>query len=228
MGFGGNTNAAGKIAGLVQLRDDVALTMQSQLDEIARGLIATFAETDPASGGTLPDMPGLFTWSDPSDPLSGAMPPDGVRIAGLAGTIIVNDAFVSNPHFLRDGGANGAGYIASPGGASYTELLISYSNRFDQPMDFDPATGLGSIKSLNGYSADAIGWFQGLRQDASRATESKEAMAVRTAEALSNETGVNVDTEMSLLLDLEHSYQASARIIAAVDEMMAALLAAVR
>ena len=46
----------------------------------------------------------------------------------------------------------------------------------------------------------------------------------RTAEALSNDTGVNVDQEMSLLLDLEHSYQASARLIKAVDDMLAALL----
>ena len=67
-----------------------------------------------------------------------------------------------------------------------------------------------------------------MRQEASRASESKEALAVRTAEALSNETGVNVDKEMSLLLDLEHSYEASARLIKAVDEMLATLLAAVR
>jgi flagellar hook-associated protein 1 len=33
---------------------------------------------------------------------------------------------------------------------------------------------------------------------------------------------------MSLLLELEHSYEASARLIRAVDEMLAALLAAVR
>ena len=37
-GTGGNTNSSGKLAGLVQLRDSVAGTMQSQLDEVARGL----------------------------------------------------------------------------------------------------------------------------------------------------------------------------------------------
>ncbi|MFU0505465.1 flagellar hook-associated protein FlgK [Pseudaminobacter sp. NGMCC 1.201702] len=228
MGAGGNTDAAGKIAGLIQLRDDVALTMQSQMDEIARGLIAAFAETDPAVPGTLPDAPGLFTWPGAGNPPPNNMPAAGTLINGLAGTISLNAAFTANPALLRDGGANGAGYVANPGGASYADLLISYSNRFDQPMDFDAAAGIGIRTSLNGYSADSVGWFQGLRQEASRAAESKEAMAVRTAEALSNETGVNVDMEMSLLLDLEHSYQASARLISAVDEMMAALLAAVR
>ena len=36
----------GKLAGLAALRDDAAVTYQSQLDEIARGLIETFAESD--------------------------------------------------------------------------------------------------------------------------------------------------------------------------------------
>ena len=47
----------------------------------------------------------------------------------------------------------------------------------------------------------------------------------RTSEALSNATGVNVDEEMALLLELEHSYQASARILNAIDEMLSVLLA---
>ena len=51
---------------------------------------------------------------------------------------------------------------------------------------------------------------------------------MRTAEALSNATGVNVDMEMSLLLDLEHTYAASARLIKAVDDMLSSLLLAVR
>ncbi|RVD16150.1 flagellar hook-associated protein FlgK, partial [Mesorhizobium sp. M4B.F.Ca.ET.017.02.2.1] len=43
-GSGGNTSAVGKLAGLITLRDGVAATMQSQLDETARGLITAFAE----------------------------------------------------------------------------------------------------------------------------------------------------------------------------------------
>ena len=67
-----------------------------------------------------------------------------------------------------------------------------------------------------------------MRKDASSAAEAKEALAARTEEALSNDTGVNVDMEMSLLLDLEHTYEASARLIKAVDDMLSSLLMAVR
>ncbi|PSJ60702.1 flagellar hook-associated protein FlgK [Pseudaminobacter soli (ex Li et al. 2025)] len=222
MGTGGNTNAGGKLASLLQLRDGVAVTMQRQLDEVARGLITAFAEKDPS--GANPDAAGLFTWSG-----APAIPANGTLIDGLAGQISLNSAFVSNPELLRDGGANGAAYVQnSGGGSSYADLLISYGERLDQPMTFDPAAGNGDKASLNGYSANSVGWFQALRKDASTASDTKEALATRTAEALSNETGVNVDMEMSNLLDLEHSYQASARLIQAVDDMLSALLDAVR
>src|SRR5690606_5374010 len=45
-GVGGDTSAKGSLQALVQLRDEIAPIFQSQLDEIARGLIAAFAETD--------------------------------------------------------------------------------------------------------------------------------------------------------------------------------------
>ena len=221
---GGNTSASGRIAGMIQLRDSVTVTMQSQLDEIARGLITAFAETSPTNA--LPPAAGLFTWS-------GAPAVPGTLVNGLAGQIRLNPMIDSaqggNPELLRDGGANGAGYVHNiDGNASYSGLLIAYGERIDAPMTFDPVTGIDPTSSLSDYSTAAIGWFDGMRKEASNAADSKEALAVRTAEALSNETGVNVDMEMSLLLDLEHSYEASSRLIRAVDEMLAALLDAVR
>ena len=165
-GAGGNTDASGKIAGLVQLRDSVSATMQSQLDEIARGLITAFAETD-----------------QPAAPASRRAGP--LHLAGRAGnagrparwstaspaTIRLNAAMDSsaggNPQLLRDGGANGAAYVANPtGGASYADLLIAYGDRLEQPMAFDAAAGIGATSSLSNYSTSAIGWFEGLRQEA--------------------------------------------------------------
>ena len=226
LGTGGNTDASGRIAGMIQLRDSVTVTMQSQLDEIARGLITAFAETSPTNA--LAPAAGLFTW------LGGpAVPPAGTLVTGLAGQIRLNAAIDSaqggNPELLRDGGANGPGYVHNTGNnASYSGLLIAYGDRMNAPMAFDPSTGIAATATLSDYSTNSIGWFDGMRKAASDAADSKEALAVRTAEALSNETGVNIDMEMSLLLDLEHSYEASSRLLRAVDEMLAALLDAVR
>jgi len=223
---GGNTTASGRIAGMIQLRDSVSVTMQSQLDEIARGLITAFAENSPTNA--LPPAAGLFTWLG-----APAVPAAGTLVTGLAGQISLNPAIDSaqggNPELLRDGGANGAGYVHNTGNnAAYSGLLIAYGDRMNAPMAFSPAAGIVTSASLSDYSTASIGWFDGLRKEASDAAGTKEALAVRTAEALSNETGVNVDAEMSLLLDLEHSYEASARLLRAVDEMLAALLDAVR
>jgi flagellar hook-associated protein 1 FlgK len=223
LGVSGNTSASGKIAGLVQLRDGVAPMLQGQMDEIARGLITAFAETST----TLPDAPGLFTW-----PGAPGMPPAGSLVNGLAGSIRLNAAFDygtgGNPELLRDGGANGASYIANTSGlGGYTDLLIAYGDRIEAPMTFDSAAGLATSLSLSDFSTASVGWFQSVRKDASAAAETKEALAVRTEEALSNATGVNVDTEMALLLELERSYEASARLIKAVDDMLGTLFAAV-
>ncbi|MBZ9952055.1 flagellar hook-associated protein FlgK [Mesorhizobium sp. BR1-1-15] len=221
-GTSGNTSASGKLAGLLQLRDGVASTMQSQLDETARGLITAFAETAPS----MPNAAGLFTWSG-----APAVPAAGTLVNGLAGTISVNAAMDpsvgGNPALLRDGGANGAAYIVNTGGASYSSLLVAYGDRLDQPMTFDPAAGISATSSVADYAANSIGWLQSVRQQASTAADAKQALASRSAEALSNATGVNVDQEMSLLLDLEHTYQASARMMKTVDDMLAALLSAV-
>ena len=71
---------------------------------------------------------GLFTW-----PGAPAIPPAGTLVDGLAGSISAQRRlrFLAggNPNLLRDGGANGAGYVHNTvGGASYADLLISYSD----------------------------------------------------------------------------------------------------
>jgi flagellar hook-associated protein 1 FlgK len=195
--------------------------MQAQLDEIARGLISAFAETAPP----LPDAAGLFTWS-------GAPNVPTTLVNGLAGQISVNAAFdpdqAGDVSLLRDGGANGAGYVANTAGtASFADRLIAFGDRLDQPMSFSPATGITASSSVTAYSANAIGWLENARQQATTQADTREALAARTAEALSNATGVNIDMEMSLMLDLEHTYQASARLLTTVDEMLKTLLNAV-
>lgn len=68
-GSGADTSAQGKLAGLLQLRDDIAPTFQSQLDEMARGLVTLFKE------GGLPDSsPGRAEPYRPPAPSSRGSP----------------------------------------------------------------------------------------------------------------------------------------------------------
>src|SRR3954452_6408119 len=118
----------GKIVGLAELRDKAAVIYQDQLDEIARGLISTFRESDQSLIPTLPDVPGLFTY-----PGAPAMPPSATVLAGLAGTIkvaaSVDPALAGNPSLLRDGAISGGAayqYIASgnPGFSTRLHQLV--------------------------------------------------------------------------------------------------------
>lgn len=220
-GNGSNTTASGSIAAMLQLRDGVATTMQSQLDEVARGLIDSFQETDPSGAGQ--PVPGLFTWDG-----APSMPTDATVAAGLAGTIRVNPAMdPSQPGGDATKLRDGATYVANTGNASYSDLLIKYAQNLEQPMDFDPSAGVGAKASVLDYSTDSISWLESMRQGASTAADNKNALATKTQAALSNTTGVNMDEEMSQLLDLEHAYQASAQLMKTVNDMLTSLIEAV-
>jgi flagellar hook-associated protein 1 FlgK len=224
-GVGSDTNAEGSLQALLQIRDEIAPLFQSQLDEVARGLIVAFAEADPAIPATLPTLPGLFTWD-----AAAAMPVDGVIEPGLANRIKVNPLVIppsGNPNLIRDGGINGPGYVANTTQSTgYSDLLNKFDSAFDTKIVFDEATEIGGSFSLQAFAADSMGWLEMRRSTATSATENKLAMLSRATDAYSSETGVSLDEELSLLLDIEQSYKAAAKLMATVDEMMQALLAA--
>lgn len=225
-GDGANTSSVGSLAAMVQMRDDVSSELQSQLDEIARGLITTFAESDMSGGGGV-DLAGLFTY--PGGP---AIPAAGTLSPGLALGISVNAAFDptvgGDPELLRDGGANGAAYVGNTGGGSaYSTRLIDYLERMSDPLPTDIAAGIAGTYSVSDYAESSLGWLEQLRKTATEAAEGKSALFQRLDTALQSSTGVNIDEEMAILIDLEQAYEASSRIIRAVDEMLQSLMAAV-
>ncbi len=55
---GGMVISSGRLAGLMTIRDEIATTYQNQLDEIARGLIEAFAESDQSASPTRPMLRG--------------------------------------------------------------------------------------------------------------------------------------------------------------------------
>ncbi len=228
-GNGGMAVESGRLKGLTGIRDDVAVTYQRQLDEIARGLIEMFAESDQSAIPVLPDAAGLFTY--PGGP---AIPPTGTVIAGLAGTISINASVDplqgGDPMLLRDGGIAGdpAYVYNSTGAAGFPDRLQELIDRFQVTRAFDGASGIDTTATLAGFSSSSVGWLQEARRAASDEAEYRTTLLDRSAEALSKETGVNLDEEMTRLLELERSYQASSKLISAIDSMLGSLIAAIR
>ena len=219
---------SGRLTGLVAVRDGVAVTYQNQLDEIARGLIQTFAESDQSATPTLPDVPGLFTYAG-----APAMPPGGSVLVGLAGTIKVNagvdPAQGGNAARLRDGGISGnPAYVYNASGATgYTQRLEQLLDGLNTQQAFDPAAQAAPSATVAGFAASSVSWLQEARKSAGADGDYKTALKDRASEALSKATGVNLDEEMTLLLELERSYQASTKLVSTIDNMLGALLQAV-
>lgn len=225
-GDGANTNSTGSLAAMVQMRDTITVQLQSQLDEVARGLVTTFAESD-TTGGGLPDLAGLFTYSG-----GPAIPASGTISTGIALTLSVNGAFDpsvgGDPELLRDGGANGIAYVSNTtGGSGYSDRLIKYVEAMNDPLPTDIRAGIAGTYSVSGYAESSLGWLESTRKTASEAADGKNALYERLQNSLSSSTGVNIDEEMAILIDLEQSYQASARIVSAIDDMLKTLMQSV-
>jgi len=217
---------SGNLFGLAKLRDDIAVVYQGQMDEVARGLIGAFAETDQSAVPSLPDATGIFSYSG-----SPAVPAGATTIAGLAGDIRLNPSVDSAqgglPSRLRDGGINGASYVYNTSAAAgFSGRLAALIDGLGAPRAFDSATQLTGQYSVMSLGTASSGWLEAARLQASSASDLQSTMKSRSADALQRVNGVNIDDEMTVMLELERSYQASARIIATVDKMLEALLQA--
>jgi flagellar hook-associated protein 1 FlgK len=218
---------SGKIAGLAELRDNATVTYQSQLDEIARGLIDAFREVD-QSGAALPDVPGLFTY-----PGAPAMPAAATVSVGLAGTIAVaasvDPASGGNPSLLRDGAISGnpAYNYNATGVAGFSTRLQELIDNMDAPQPFDAAAQGKPSGSVIDFASSSASWIENRRKAADDSAQYQNTLLDRSTAALSNVNGVNMDDEMALMLQVERTYSASSKIISAVDDMLNTLLAAV-
>ena len=219
----------GKIGGLLQIRDDVAVSFGRQIDEIARGLIVAFAESDQSAVPVAPTIAGLFTYAG-----GPGLPPAGVVADGLALSIRVNPnadpAQGGTLTRIRDGGIGDPGdpaYVYNAGGtAGFSDRLRDLAGMLSQAQAFDPAAGLASSTSVLGLAQTSAGWLEGRRSEAHASLEDRQVLGARALSAWQGQIGINLDEEMTTLMSLERSYQASARLMATVDQMFDALFRA--
>jgi flagellar hook-associated protein 1 FlgK len=213
---------SGNLQGLTQLRDVAAPMYQNQLDETARGLITAFSEIDQTNPSAGPSLPGLFTYA-------GATATPGPSLApGLAGEIVINASVDpsqgGNLNLLRDGGISGPGNTYNTtGAAGYSTRIQQLISSLTATQTFDASAGLGAQQSLTDFATSSLGWLEAQRQQADNSASYQNTLVSQTSQALSNATGVNLDDQMSKMLDLENSYQASAKLLATVNSMYSVL-----
>ncbi|MVO17882.1 flagellar hook-associated protein FlgK [Parasedimentitalea huanghaiensis] len=203
----------GSLAAQFELRDEISVEAQEDLDAMARDLIERFQ--DPAVDATLGATdPGLFTDS-------GAFF-DPVNVIGISNRIVLNEKVSmdgdSETWRLRDG-LN----AAAPGNAGDARLLQSYTAALDATRSVT-SPGLGTT-TLNAstLSANLLSHFS---QNTNAADQALSFASASFSEMSQMELaqGVDTDAELQNLMLIEQAFAANAKMMTVVDELMDTLL----
>lgn len=232
----------GTIGANLTLRDTTLPTDQAELDEFAQNLASRF------------DSQGLRLFTDPTGavPGGGGVPVQSGYL-GFANIIGINAAVAASPSLVRDGtqtvvgtpGGPSAFTPNPPGGpagfATMITRVLDYALGTEAqsgvPQPASNTTGLGPAGNLAAPYAPppslasiASALVASQAQDSGATTSrltTEQAIQTSLAGKLSAKTGVSIDTEMSLMIQLQNAYGANARIITAAQAMWTQLLQAV-
>jgi flagellar hook-associated protein 1 len=184
---------------------------------VVNSLSATSTVTSLQNGS--PQLP-LFT--DDGQPITGALTAGGSQITGLAGTIEVNSALVASPSALVAYAANTAS-----GDPTRPNFLLNQVN--NAVLTYSPATGLGtSATPYTGTLTQYMSAFVSQQSQAANAAtnlqQGQDTVLTALQQRFNDQSGVNIDTEMSNLIALQNAYGANARVMSTIQQMMATLM----
>ena len=175
--------------------------------------------TSLTSGGA--ELP-LFL--DAQNPYTGAITSLGSQRVGLAQRIAVNAALLANPSRLviyQTSPLTLAGDITRPN--------FIYARLTADSLDYAAESGVGTFTApFSGTLASFIRQIisqQGEAADAADSLQQGQEIVVKSLQQRFNDSSnVNIDQEMAHLLNLQNGYAANARVMAAVKEMLDALM----
>lgn len=205
--------AGGTIAANFEVRDDLTVSAQADLDSFARDLIERF-ETPGLDPTTANGDPGLFT--------DGGLAFSVGSETGLSGRFRLNAAV--DPQEGGESWRLRAGLAATdpgvPGEARQLQALSEVLTEARAPASAVFGSGLtsaaGLASNLMSRAAQQSGFAE---QRLTFATTSKtELTRIELAQ------GVDTDAELQTLMTVEQAYSANVRMIQAIDEMMETLL----
>jgi flagellar hook-associated protein 1 FlgK len=234
--------SGGSIGANITLRDQTLPTYQAALDEFSENLSNRFA----AQGLTLFSNPTGTIPQSTTTPLQSGY-------VGYANTITVNPAIVTTPSLVRDGTTAIAG---SPTGASaFTPnstglagfntlinrvLTYTFGSNVQDGVPQTPiaTTGLGQNGTLTtGFTSQPtlIAYANALTSaqaadSANAASDASDAKGLQTSlqNTLTSATGVDMDTQLGQMVQLQNAYGANAKVITTIQAMFADALAMVQ
>ncbi len=233
----------GALGSAIELRDTTLPRTQAEADSAAAQLAYRFDQegltlfTNPA--GAVPDMTQPYT--------------TGGQL-GFASAMQVNPAVAAAPSLVRDGTraiSTGGGGVTNftpnaPGGpAGFTALLdnvVNYTFGTQAAAGTGWAsmatTGLGPDGSLSStinpavtvqdYATTVASVHSAGRAAASTARDQAAGLLATLQQRFNTQSGVSVDNEMTVMIQLQQAYAANAKVVGAVQSMWDALLGTVQ
>ena len=170
--------------------------------------------------------PPLPVFMDGTNLYTGAITATGSEMTGLAGRITVNAALLADPSKMSV-------YSTSPATAAgdNTRSSFMFSQLTSATFSYSPSTGLGSAaQPLKGTISSYLQQFISVQGNASTlATQLQQGQSVVVStlqQKFDSTAAVNIDTEMSNLIQVQNTYAANAHIMSVVQSMMQSLLQA--
>lgn len=134
---------------------------------------------------------------------------------GPSGTIVLTNVqdvqFSDKVVQLRDTSANGS-------------VALSLVDMFENPVTFPNSAMLGISQSYASYINGYLSFHASQRSNAADDLERQSSITDSVRTRLKNASGVNVDTELSLMTQLQNAYSSNARVIQVARDMFDELM----
>ena len=162
---------------------------------------------------------------DGSQPITGAQTSAGSQTTGLAGRITVNPALISSPGSLVSYASNTAS-----GDPTRPKFILNQLN--NAALTFSPDTGIGSTSApysgtLTNYMSALVSQQSQAANAATNLQQGQDTVLSALQQRFNDQSGVNIDTEMSNLIALQNAYGANARVMTTIQQMMSTLIQSV-
>jgi flagellar hook-associated protein 1 FlgK len=233
----------GSVGANIALRDVTMPTFSAELDEFSSTLANQFSAQ------------GLTLFADPNGnvPVGGGIPVQSGYV-GFASEIQVNPAVIATPSLVRDGTQDTAGspvgasvFVTNPPGgpAGFTALInrvLNFtfgvnaqpgvpqpaSNTFGLGVDGNLAAPYASPSTLAEGATALVSAQAAVSAAATSQLGTEQTVQTALNNNMSAVSGVNMDTEMSHMIQLQNAYGANARVISAVQAMFSQLLQSIQ
>lgn len=221
----------GELKGYMSVQSDIDVYVD-QLNRLAKGI--AFSINAVHSGESDAAADNLMFFINKGDPTQ-----TGEKDIN-AGNITINDDILNDVMKIKVGIGDTAGATDGNRALAIAQLRdvrleIQSINPNMERKDFitslngltkDPVLGVNVVKSstggmtINGYFKDTVNRLAVQTQEAKRVVTNHEALLASLEESKNSISGVSLDEEMANMIQFQHAYQANAKIISTVDELL--------